>query len=413
MMTLNSDKTYHRRWWILGAVLMTTWVGTLLNSMMPVALPSMLAEYRVGLNLGVWIISVYTLLFAVLAPVFGWLGDRYGYRRIYAVGVALLLLSSWGAALAPTFGWLIFFRAWQGIGSAMTLPSIMGIISDIFPKAERGSAMGVWAAVNGAAHGLGPVISGYLIQYFAWPANFWLSGAIFWLSAAFIFIIPSDFKRDSRPFDFVGAGALTLAIMIFMFTLTQGSDFGWASGLTLSLWASGLTLLILFIIAERRAPYPFVELQLLANKRYTTVTAIIFTQFFCLMGLQLLMSFYLIQLRGFATGLAGLLIAPLASTSAIFSPLAGRTVDRLGYRVTLIAGTVTIALAAASMAFWDAATPLWLVVLTLIIIGLGMGFTQSPAATGVTLAVRPDELGGTWGFFRCCAFWAVPGRHPL
>lgn len=372
---------------------------------MPVALPSILEQYGVGLDVGVWVISLYVLLVAVLMPIFGWLGDRYGYRRTYAVGLAGMALFSWAAALAPSFGWLLVFRALQGIFNATTLPSVMGIISEVFPKRERGVAMGVWATVNGAAHGSGPVISGLLVQNFSWPAIFWLNGATAFLGSGLIFlIVPPDRKHDRRPFDFVGAAALTLAMLTFMFTLKQSGTFGWGSGMGLALWTGFLALMALFVVTERRVPQPFVELRLFGNWRYTAVTAVSSAQFFCLMGLPILLSLYLIQLRGFGSGAAGLLIAPLATTLALSSPLAGRAADYFGYRATMIGGMAAVAVAAASLLLWGASTPAWVIVITLIVMGLGMGFTQSPSAAAVTLVVRPDELGVALGIFNMLRF---------
>jgi EmrB/QacA subfamily drug resistance transporter len=373
--------------------------------MMPVALPSIIEQYGVGLSSGVWVISIYVLLVAVLMPIFGWLGDRYGYRRIYTVGLAGMVLFSWGAALAPSFGWLLVFRVLQGIFNATTLPSVMGIISQVFPSRERGVAMGAWATVNGAGHGLGPVISGFLVQRFSWPATFWLNGATALLAVVLVpSVVPSDRKHDSRPFDLLGAGALTFAMLTLMFNLSEGKNLGWGSLISLSLWGAFAALMLLFVVREKRVSHPFVELRLFGNKRYRAVAAIASAQFFSLMGLQILLPLYLIQLRGFATGLAGLLVAPLASTMAICSPVAGRTADRLSYRITIIGGMAVVTLAAASMAFWDVVTPPWIIVVTLVVIGLGMGFTQSPAATGVTLVVREDELGVALGIFNMLRF---------
>lgn len=404
-MATSDDQAYARRWWVVGAVLVGTWVGTLGNSMMPVALPSIVKQYGVGLNLGVWVISVYVLLVAVMMPIFGWLGDRYGFRWLYGLGLVGMAIFSWAAALAPSFEWLIVFRALQAICNATTLPAVMGTISEVFPTGERGAAMGVWATVNGAAHGLGPVISGFLVQNFDWPAIFWVNGMTAFVGAGLVFlIVPSEHKHDRRPFDFVGAATLTLAMLILMFNLSRGSDMGWGSWISLGLWATFAGVVILFMVTEKRVAHPFVDLQLFGNRRYTAVTAISSAQFFCLMGLPLLMALYLIQLREIASGIAGLLIAPLAVTLALFSPMAGRTADRLGYQMTIIVGMTIVTLAAGSMVLWNTYTPVWLIVITLIVMGLGMGFTQSPAAAGVTLVVRQAERGVALGIFHMLRF---------
>ena len=402
--TLDKQATNTRRWSILAFVLTTTWGGTLLNSMMPISLPSMLDDLNISLNLGVFIISVYTLFFAVLNPVFGWLGDRYGYRRIYAYGVVGLLLSSCAAAISPFYSWLILTRLLQGVFSAMTLPAILGIISATFLSHHRGVALGIWGAVNGAGHGLGPIISGFLVQNFSWRATFWFVALIFLVSALFVSFIPKDRGNTVRPFDWIGATTFTLAILILMAFLTLGSDLGWTSLISLAFVGVSTTLMIVFIFNERKTPFPFIEYQLLANRRYTTVTAVMGIHFFCLMGLQLLISLYLIELLGLAAGLAGLLIAPLAITLAMISPIAGRVTDRFGFRVAIVGGLTVVMLSVGSMILWTAATPLWILVPTLIIVGLGMGFIQSPSVTGVTLSVRKEELGVAMGLFSMFRF---------
>ena len=148
-------RTHQRRWWILAAVLVGTWSGTSLNSMMSVALPAMLDDFPVGVDLGVWIISLFVLFSAVFMPVSGWLGDRFGYKLIYLIGFVGVSVFAWAAALAPTFGWLVTTRSLQGIFNSVGLPSTLGIISITFASRERGLAMGIWAAINGASHGLG------------------------------------------------------------------------------------------------------------------------------------------------------------------------------------------------------------------------------------------------------------------
>jgi EmrB/QacA subfamily drug resistance transporter len=407
MTAASSNDTQPRRWWSALAILVGTWSGTSLNSMIPVSLPDMLDTFGLGIDLGVWIISVFVLFSAVFMPISGWLGDRYGYRRVYLVGFSGVVASAWVAALAPGFGWLIGARTLQGIFNSVGLPSTMGIISSTFSSRERGLAMGVWAAVNGASHGLGPAISGFLVERYGWPATFWLNGSTALLAVLLILIlVPSDRRRDSRPFDLLGAGALTLAMLTLMFTLRQSNDLGWATTASIGLWTIFGGLLLAFVVIERRVTQPFVKLELFAKRQYSVITAVSCAQFMVLIGLQLLLSLYLIQLRGLAEGLAGRLILPLASTLALFSPVAGRVADRLGFRRSMMIGLAIVTITVGSMGFWNTSTPAWLVVATLIPAGLGMGFAHSQGATGVSLAVGKDELGVALGIYNMLRFIA-------
>lgn len=403
-MTITTE-SHPKRWWIALAILVGTWTGTSLNTMIPVALPSMLEDFKVGVDVGVWIISIFVLLAAVFMPISGWLGDRYGYRRVYIVGFVGLWLFSWAAALSTTFSWLLIIRALQGIVDAVGLPSTLGIISLTFSSKERSLAMGVWAAVNGASHGLGPAISGFLVQQFGWAAPFWLNGATALLTIILlIIIVPTDQKPHTRPFDLLGAGALTLAMLTLMFNLREGSELGWTSVVSLSLWGVFGLLLLLFVLIERRVAHPFAQLQLFANKHYSLITAVSCGQFAVLLSLQLLLSLYLIQLRGLAEGIAGLLILPLASTLAIFSPVAGRITDKIGLRSSMMIGLGLTALMVGSMSLWHTATPAWLVMTTLTITGLGMGFAHSQGAAGVSLVIQKSELGVALGIYNMLRF---------
>ncbi|MEM7336837.1 MAG: MFS transporter, partial [Chloroflexota bacterium] len=301
------------RWWIMSAILMGTWVGAAGNSMMPVALPAIVSQYNIGLNFGVWIISVYTLFVAVFMPIFGWLGDHFGYRQIYLGGLLGMVFFSAASAFASTFSWLILFRTMQGICAATFLPAVMAIISQVFPPQERGVALGFWAAINGAGHGLGPIISGTLIQTYSWPAVFFfLSGNACLALMAVFYTAPKTATNQAKKFDLLGAATLTVAILSLMFNLSLEPMIIWVQFMV---WALFLICIIVFLITERRVATPFVDLALFQNWRYSILTAVASVQFFCLMGVPILAALYLIEIRELNAGFAGLLIAALAVAS--------------------------------------------------------------------------------------------------
>jgi EmrB/QacA subfamily drug resistance transporter len=404
-MSQNLPLSQTRRWWVLATVLIGSLVGTFGNSMMNVALPSMLEHYRIGLNVGVWIVTIYVLLFSTLMPVCGRLGDMLGYKRIYLVGMGGVALWTALAANAPSIGWLIAFRALSGIFNAPTLPAVMGIIAEVFPANERGGALGFWATVNGAAHGLGPVISGLLVQRFGWPSIFWFNAALTLIGVAMIAVfVPADDKRVEERFDLLGASTLTLAMILFMFNLTQGLGQEYGPAVNLALWGACFGLLALFLFSQSRLPRPFVDLKLFTQRGYGVVTFVSSAQLFCLFGMQLLLPLFLIGVQGRASGNAGLLVAPLAVTLAAASPGAGRLSDLVGSRLTCLIGMGIVALAGVGLTFWTPETPAGLIVLTLIVLGFGMGLTQSPTANAVTLVVGREKLGVALGIFNMLRF---------
>lgn len=403
--TADQPQPHPHRWLILATVLIGSLVGTLGNSMASVALPAIMDHFAVEISSATWVITIYILLVAVLMPAFGHLGDMYGYKRIYLTGLSLLVLSSALAALAPSFSSLVLFRALQGMGNATTLPSVMAIITQIFPVRERGRAMGFWATINGTGHGLGPVLSGFLTQYFGWPAIFLLNGAITLVGVFLIWrLVPPDSKRATHRFDFPGAAAMTLAALTLMFNLNQGAKSGWSSHFSLVLWVVFAVLLVAFVVIETRASSPFVDLRLFTNRPYAAATAIIAAQFFCLFGMQLLLPLFLMRVQGYASGQAGLLIFPLSTTAALVAPLAGRLADSCGSKLSCFLGMGVVALAGVGLTFWRETTLPWQVVVSLVALGLGMGLTQSPVAAAVTFVLDKERLGVALGIFNMFRF---------
>lgn len=265
--------------------------------------------------------------------------------------------------------------------------------------------MGFWAAANGVGHGLGPVVGGSLTEHFGWPAIFLLLGALTALTVlAIATLVPDDTRRVARRFDVVGAATMTLAMIALMLNLTQGARLGWFTTVSLALWAAFVGLMAAFLIAETRVRPPFVELSLFANRRYTATVAIIASQFFCLFGMQLWLPLFLVRVQGRSSGQAGVLIAPLAITAAVIAPVAGRLADSVGCRRMCMTGMAVVALAAGMVQRWDGATPAWQIVATLVLLGLGMGFTQSPVAAAVTFTVSKDQLGVGLGIFNMVRF---------
>jgi EmrB/QacA subfamily drug resistance transporter len=399
------SELHPHRWLILAAVLMGTLVGTLGGSMVNVALPAIMDGFGISVSSAVWVLSIYILLVAVLMPIFGRLGDMHGYKRIYLLGLLLFAGASILAALVDSFPGLVAARALQGIGNATTLPSVMAIITHSFPEHERGRAMGVWAMVNGVGHGFGPVIGGYLTQGFGWQAVFAFNAGLILIGLLAVWrLVPDDARRVARRFDFVGAGTMTLAMIILMLNLTQGARLGWFTTLSLLLWAAFVGLMAAFLITERRVDQPFVELTLFANRRYTATVGIIGAQFFCLFGMQLLLPLFLVQVQGRPAGQAGVLIAPLAITAALVAPLAGRLADAYGCRRMCIVGMSLVALSGGLSLLWTPSMPVWQIVGTLVVLGFGMGLTQSPVAAAVTFTVVKDDLGVALGIFNMVRF---------
>lgn len=396
-----------RKWLILGAVLSGSLVGTMGNSLTPVALPAMMQHFNIGIDVGVWIVTIYIVLFSTLMPLFGRLGDMFGYKRIYMAAMIGGAVFNGLCAVAPSVGWLIFFRVMAGIANAPTLPAIMAIIAEVFPKEQRGSALGFWALANGSGHSLGPVISGFLVQYQGWPSIFWFNGVLTAMGAVMIFfIVPADHRRAHEKFDFVGAFTLTATMILLMFNINQSLSRQMSPALSAGLWAGFAVAFIVFLYTQTRIRPPFVDLKLFRNPGYAITTYVSAAQLFCWFGLNLLLPLFFLNVQQHTPSQAGLLMLWLAISLAVLSPLTGRISDRVGSRVTCMIGMTVVAVGGLWLTTWNAGTPTWLAAGTLVVLGCGMGLIQSPSANAITLVVTQASLGVALGIFNMLRFMA-------
>jgi EmrB/QacA subfamily drug resistance transporter len=393
------------RWLALGVVLIGTLTGTLANSMANVALPSVMGAFNVSVGDALWLVTLYVLMFSVPMPVFGRLGDLYGYKRIYLISLSLFAVFSLLAGLAPNFPMLLFFRALQGLANAPTLPVVMGIIALLFPAGERGQALGMWAFVNSASHAVGPPLSGFLVQYWSWQAMFLILVPVSLLGVILVARwVPSDTRQGSGGFDYAGAGTFTLAMLGLMAALTQGPKVGWVSGIVLFSGAAFVGLMVTLAFIERRASAPFIDTSLLRNRPYAAAVGVISLQLFLQFGLALVLPLFLVQIQGQSSSVTGLVVFSLPMTMAVVAPFAGRLADRRGNRLISASGMGIVAAGALAMTALAAATSAIAVIPVLVLIGIGMGFVQSPTAAAVTQVAPQEKLGVALGLYNMLRF---------
>jgi MFS family permease len=252
-------------------------------------------------------------------------------------------------------------------------------------------------------------LSGFLVQHLGWRSAFLFNLPLCLLNLYLVWrLAPSDDARTTRRFDFWGAGMLTLSALGVMLALTQGARWGWGTSHSLGLWGLALLALAAFVVIERRVGSPFVELELFANRHYASAAMVIAAQIFCLFGLLLALPIFLIQVQGWSSQAAGLLVLPLPLTMAATAPLAGRLADVRGSRWTCTAGMGLVALAGLAMLGLQpgstASVPWWGLAGSLVIMGVGMGLVQSPTATTVTHVVAREKLGVATGIFHMVRF---------
>jgi EmrB/QacA subfamily drug resistance transporter len=354
------------------------------NTILNVALPTLQRVLAATSSQLQWTVDAYLLVFAGLLLAAGNLGDRIGRRRTLQAGLIVFGAGSALAALSATAGQLIASRALMGAGGALIMPSTLSIISNIFSGPRRARAIAVWTAVAGLGIALGPVTGGWLLQHFWWGSIFLVNVPIAALTlVAGFFLIPES--RDpaaGRP-DLIGVLLSVLGLLSLVYGVIQAPAKGWAGPATLTAFAAAVVLLALFVTWELRAPHPMLQLRLFRDRRFSAASASIALAFFALFGALFFLTQYLQLVLGYNALQAGARTVPVAAGLVLGSALSARADNRLGTKLTVIAGML---LAAGGLLVLTGATPAsgYSRVLTaLLLAGTGIGLAMAPATDSV------------------------------
>ncbi|AQA01754.1 MFS transporter [Mycobacterium sp. MS1601] len=367
----------------LAALLAGTLLGTISNNIVNVPLPAMLADFDAPLSSGVFVVVGFLLTFTAIMPLVGWIGDRFGRRRIYCMSLIGTAVCAVGAATAPSLDVLILWRCLGGMAAAALGPAVMGLLQWMFTGERRGRAVGLWASVNGIGQAVGPSMGGFLADAWGWRWVFVplvpvaLAGLIGTLRHVPVY--PGIRMR----FDLLGAAALTLGsgLLILGIALVpqpSGALLAWA------LMAAAVLVLALFWWHCLRVEHPFVDVRLVVEARFVRSSLAAFAMMFSLGAILLSVPLYLTN-AGRSASVAGLVLLVVPATMVLLGPLVGRYMDRIGPRRVLRSGLVL--LAAGQIGLGVAVrgqASLGLMIAILVLAGVGIAFVQTPAATGAT-----------------------------
>jgi EmrB/QacA subfamily drug resistance transporter len=397
-------------WTMLSALLVGTLIGTMGNSMVSIALPSFITFFNISLSSAVWSITLYTLTFSVLIPVFGALSPALGFKRMFISGMLIVNVCSVMCIYAPNYTLFLIARVGIGIGVATVLPTIMGIVTNFFPSEIQGRAIGIWALVNSLGHAIGPMLGGFLVNSFDWPAIFWANLPLGVISIVIAWrVFPKDKTIGTvKTFDWFGATGMTVLVFSAMLGITQISQYGLLAGRTVALFGIALAALTFILSYERKREKPFLNLELFTKKEYISAIAPISLQAFTQFGLLVSLPIFLIDIHAIEKQLAGGIIMSMTVMMAITSPIAGRLVDRWNSKVICLMGTLLVGAGSVFMFFMrtEELTP-WgwaLFLLNLAVFGTGFGMIQA-SATVAAIQASPKEISGAaTGFFHMIRF---------
>ena len=331
-------KAYARRWKTLAVLSLSLLIIGLDNTVLNVALPTLQTEFSASGSTLQWIVDAYLLSFAGVLLTMGTLGDRFGRKRALQWGLGIFGGASVLAAFAQNADQLIVLRAVMGIGGAMIMPATLSVIMDVFPREERGKAIGIWSAIAGVGIGLGPFVGGLLLEWFSWSSVFWLNVPIVAIAlVAGRFLVPES--RDPRPgaFDLTGAGLSIATLVSLVYAIIEAGPRGWTDPLVLGCFALAAVLGVAFVVWERRVPAPMLPLDFFRNPSFSVASVSVGLVFFAMMGSVFAFTQYLQFARGFSALEAGAAMIPLAFGLVVGSGLSNRLTQRVG-RARVIAG---------------------------------------------------------------------------
>src|SRR5680860_532605 len=380
-------------WWTLAVLCLSLVIIVVGNTVLNVALPTLVQELDATSSELQWMVDSYTLVFAGLLLTAGALGDRFGRRGALQIGFVIFGIGSLLSALSSTPNQLIGARAFMGIGGAFIMPATLSIITNVFPAQERGRAIGVWAGVAGLAI-LGPLAGGFLVEHYYWGSIFIVNLPIvaFGLIAG-VFLIPTSKDPAAPRLDPVGAVLSIFGLTALLYGIIEAPEQGWTHGTILLAFTFGSLLLAGFFAWEARSEHPMLDLAFFKNPRFTAASAAISFIFFAMFGSIFLFTQYFQFVLGYSALGTGIRLMPWAVTMMILAPNSPRLVERVGTKVVVSGGLVLMSLGLIAMAGVSASSPYIDIVWRMVLMACGMGLTMAPATESIMGSLPLGKAG--------------------
>ena len=382
--------------WVLAITVLGSGIASLDATVVNIALPTIGRDFHTGVAALQWVMNGYTLALTAFLLIGGSLGDRFGRRKVYLIGIVWFTLASAACGLAPGAAFLIVTRVLQGVGAALLTPGSLAILEASFVPADRGRAIGAWSGLSGVAIAAGPLIGGYLISAASWRWIFFINVPI----AAAVVALGARHLPESRDLTVTGkidyAGALAAVVFLtgITFAFIEAPALGWSSPTVLTMTLAGVVGLAAFLAREYRAASPMLPLSIFRERQFAATNAATFVVYAALVGATFLLPVVLQVVSGYSPLASGLALLPLTVIMLALSARSGRLAARIGPRLQMSAGPVVVGAGLAMLTLATRGSSYVLYVLPAVVVfGLGLAITVAPL-TATAMNSAPAEQSG-------------------
>lgn len=394
-----NENGYDKRWWVLGVLCLSLVMVVLANTVLNVAIPTLVREIGADSSELQWMVDSYALVFAGLLLTAGALGDRFGRKGALVVGLVIFGAASVASTFATSAGHLIATRAVMGLGAALVMPATLSILTSVFPPHERARAIGTWAGFAGAGAAIGPIAAGWLLEHFYWGSVFFINVPIVVIAlVAGYLIVPTSRDPGHTALDPVGAFLSIVGFGALLYAVIEAPVRGWTDPITLTALAFGAIVLMGFGAWELRSEHPMLDLRFFRDPRFSSASAAISLVFFAMFGSFFLLTQYLQVVREYTPLQAGFRTLPMALTMMVVAPASARFVERFGARAVVSSGLGVVAAGLALFSLVGISTPYALFALILVVLAFGMSISMAPATASImaSLPMAKAGVGSAW-----------------
>ena len=382
--------------WVIAATVLGSGMASIDATVVGIALPTIGRQFHASLGTLQWVVTGYTLSLAALLLLGGSLGDHFGRRRVFGIGVVWFTLASAACAVAPGSTVLIVTRVLQGVGAALLTPGSLAILQASFATDQRGRAIGAWSGLGGVATAAGPLLGGYLVTVGSWRWIFLINvpvGAVVLLMS--VRHVPESFDPTApRRIDPVGAALATLSLAALTYGLIEGPTRGWSAPVIVAMLALGSLSGVAFVLVERISPTPMLPLSLFGVRQFTVTNLVTFVVYAALGGALFLLPVQLQVADHYSPLESGVALLPLTLVMLVLSSRSGRLATRIGPRLQMSVGPVVVGAGLALLARVTTDSSYVTGVLPAVLVfGLGLAVTVAPL-TATALSSVPDEHAG-------------------